>query len=430
MAITWTGMDIRYRRVFTESVWVAMGQVMRAIGLLVGIRLLTSYVAPEIYGKYSLLVGLLALGTGVFCYPFLHAINRFFHEASRLGRVQQLRHEIKKLLMKSVSALAVIIIVTGYIFALILQSGTLITTLFLAILLIAETISAFETNFLTASRQQARYSSWVATEAWLKPCAALILIWIWQPSVDAILSGYIAGIALAFWLFCRSDIKSGRDIHVAGKPTEQSMVKQIISFSKPLFPLAMVGWVSSLGDRYIIGGLMNYKAVGIYAAAYAIALQPFLLAGGIVELTIRPLYFNAVSRREFKREKAIYKSWLAFIITICVAGLIIVTLYYELLTKILLGQEFNQASELIPYLSAGGGLLAVSQVLEKPFYAYLQTRYVLFIHLWGSVASVFLSMILVLAYGLKGAAVAVPLYYGIQCIIAIFFNRKINRKPI
>lgn len=424
MAISISGFVNRYKRIIIEGLWVVTGQALRAVGMLVGIRLLTSYVAPAVYGKLSLLMGVLVLGTGIFCGPFLHAANRFYHEAHRTNNLSALRHEIKKLLIYSTVVLSAVILSAGSVYAVSSQPSAMITTIFLTLLLGAQTVCAYETNFLTASRHQARYSAWVSTESWIKPFAALLLIWVWQPSVDAILVGYLVGTGIAFLVFYRRTNDTQYKGLFNDLAKQSKLARSIFSFAVPLIPLALIGWISSLGDRYIIGGMLDFNAVGVYAAAYGIVFQPFNIAGGIVELTLRPIYFEAVSNRELERGKTAFRLWLLISASVSAVGVVLVSAYHNWIAVLFLGREFRHASDLMPWIAAGGGLLVVSHVLEKPFYAYMKTRYVLYAQLWGAIVSLVLCLILIPLYGLKGAAVAVPIYCGAQCLITFYLNRR------
>jgi O-antigen/teichoic acid export membrane protein len=291
-------------------------------------------------------------------------------------------------------------------------------------------ISAYQTTFLTAARRQAQYSAWVATESWLKPCAALLIIWLWQPSVDAILVGYIIGFGLALMIFYRPYTNPVKRYSGKTLPKQPQLMRQIIRYAIPLFPLALVTWISTLSDRYIIAGLLDYKAVGIYAAAYSIAFQPFLIAGGIVELTIRPVYFNAISNRDDTREATAIKSWLILTAMVSMFGIILIFFYHKWIADLLLGSDFRQASVLMPWLSVGGGLFAIGQVLEKPFYGHMQTPYVLRTQLWGASASIAFCFLLISTIGIIGAAIAVPIYYGFQCLVAIYYNWKMLKSSV
>ncbi len=65
------------RRLLKEVAWAGFGKIAAALGMLVGIRLLTEKVPKEVYGTVSLLIGLITLGNNLFAAPLLQAAQRF-----------------------------------------------------------------------------------------------------------------------------------------------------------------------------------------------------------------------------------------------------------------------------------------------------------------------------------------------------------------
>ena len=68
-------------------------------------------------------------------------------------------------------------------------------------------------------------------------------------------------------------------------------------------------WVSSLSDRYVIGGLIGLDAAGIYAASYGLISQPFLMAGIVLENYYRPHYYDALADNESDVAQRTLTTW-------------------------------------------------------------------------------------------------------------------------
>ncbi|MDO9238809.1 MAG: lipopolysaccharide biosynthesis protein, partial [Methylicorpusculum sp.] len=71
---------LREKQLFGDAFWVILGQIVSAIALLAGTRMLTELVSPEIYGQVALLNGFVALGVALFSYPFICAGMRIVPE--------------------------------------------------------------------------------------------------------------------------------------------------------------------------------------------------------------------------------------------------------------------------------------------------------------------------------------------------------------
>ena len=89
------------RNIIKEGSWVFIGQILTALAALVGIRLITEFVPPKVYGSVTLLIGITTLGRNLFCTPLLQACYRFYPDAERYKSISELRKIITDYLRKS-----------------------------------------------------------------------------------------------------------------------------------------------------------------------------------------------------------------------------------------------------------------------------------------------------------------------------------------
>jgi len=94
----------------------------------------------------------------------------------------------------------------------------------------------------------------------------------------SVLSGYlIATILILTFLYILPIHRVGTE-QANTPPINIATFKQDIwQYALPLIPLAIVGWISTFSDRYIIGALVNVEQVGIYAVAYSLMSLPFTM---------------------------------------------------------------------------------------------------------------------------------------------------------
>src|SRR5512146_394995 len=83
-------------RILGEGVWVALGQVGEAIGLLVGVRVLTEIVSPDVFGTASLLIGIMTIASNVVSAPQLQALVRFYPDLASTGELHRLRSVVTR----------------------------------------------------------------------------------------------------------------------------------------------------------------------------------------------------------------------------------------------------------------------------------------------------------------------------------------------
>ncbi len=413
----------RYRSVVTEGAWAAGGQVIYSLGLLAGIKAITSMVPPSVYGLLALYIALLNLCSGIFARPFIHAGLRFYHDAAGKDEFARLRAVLGGLLQRSSAVVVLLIFSGGLIYVQISRRAGFSLPFLLAALLIADIWRSYESSLLNAARNQRRFALWLAVEGWFRPAGAVVAIHYWEPSAEAILAGYTAGAFLALAVFNRPSAVEPPALAGRLKEDRESLRNKVVEYAKPLFGLALVGWISSTGDRYLLAGMMGMQEVGIYAAAYGLIIRPFMLVETVVELTVRPLYFQAVACGQSEREKRILAIWLGLAGSVCLIGIVMVFFLKDWITSVFLGAGFEQSSQLMPYIAAGASLAAMSHVLEKPFYAHLQTRPVLVIQSLVAAFGLFTTFVCIRWWGLPGAARAVPIYYGFQCGLTILYAK-------
>ena len=75
----------RFRRLFKEGIWIALGQVMAMLGLLVGVRLLTELLDPAAYGELALGMTLAILANQIIFGPLGGGVARFYAPAVEQG---------------------------------------------------------------------------------------------------------------------------------------------------------------------------------------------------------------------------------------------------------------------------------------------------------------------------------------------------------
>ena len=109
-------LTLKKTRLIGEGAWMAFGQAIAAIGLLAGVRVLTEFVPPNVFGAISLSVGVSTFGMSIFCKPFLHAALRFYPDASQKGRIPALKKIVNGFLFRTTGMLILALAAAGFIF--------------------------------------------------------------------------------------------------------------------------------------------------------------------------------------------------------------------------------------------------------------------------------------------------------------------------
>jgi O-antigen/teichoic acid export membrane protein len=194
-----------------------------------------------------------------------------------------------------------------------------------------------------------------------------------------------------------------------------------------MIPIVILDWITGLSGRYLVGGLLGLEAAGIYAASYGLMNQPFVIAHHSLELIMRSRYFNVVTAGDARGARKIFAVWITLQLVVCLVGVLVAALLSRTITSICLGVEYQSASLLVPYIAVGCALLTLYSVLEKIFHARQSTRWCLTLRTIGALLSVVIVPPMILAFGVVGAALAVPVCYGLQVLACILVIRRTGK---
>jgi O-antigen/teichoic acid export membrane protein len=411
----------KYRTIIGQGAWVLAGQAATGALSLAGNRLITQFLSPELYGAVNLLQGSLVLLRTLFCSPMLNAALRFYPNAEGGNFVPALRQLLRRSLGKSTISMGVITIVGGLIWTSISDERALIVPILVAYVAL-DVMRTLETTLLNAAREQRSNAILSVSEALIKPLLVVGFVLTFGTRIETVMGAFATAILVTLILFF-SAIRSRPSGGEATLPP--TLAGQMWRYAIPLIPIALLTWTSSLSDRYIIELLSgDIASVGVYAAGYGLISQPFLLIHGVVALTLRPVYFAAVSRADEERAQRILLVWLATTTLICSSAVVLIYVLRFILVKIFLGPRYFGAVEFVPWIALGYFFYVIEQVLEQWLLAHNRTNLVLLAQTCGAVASLIVTVPLVLRFGALGAAYACPAYFLIQAGVAAALIKK------
>ncbi len=417
-------------RLIGDALWVAVGQGFAAIGLLVGMRLLTEVVPPRVFGTVALLLAIATLGYNFLYSPLLSAGTRFYSEAAASHQLPELRRSLKRLLLRATFGLILLSLAASMIYS---AGRGLSAWMFLALagLMALDAARALEVNLLIAARRQRPAAIWSAAEAWGRPAVAFLAVTTWGVSPERVLAGYAAASAVCYVVFVLTTPREGIVLAQRQAFSELQLTRDVLHYALPLMPLALVGWVSSYSDRYVIASILGVERVGIFAAAVGLVSRPFLMAGTVVGQTLRPLYFSAVTAGDRGHARRLFRLWLTVTAAISVAGFGAFVVTGDLIGKLLLAESYRSSLSLLPGIAVGYGLLALANTLGERFLAYKRTRTFMLIHAGMALSYLALSWPLIRRFGLEGAVIAFALNSLTTVALLALIGKQIvaSRKP-
>lgn len=406
-----------WRRAGSEASWVVAGQVMTAIAGLVGVRVLTELATTQIMGKVSLLLGIFAIVRNVFVAPIGNVQIRFHPENAAAGRVVWFTGEIRRLTFAGAFAMTLVLLAAISVWKLLdpaVPAGVL--------MVLAVAYSGFDAarsvrmNQLQADRRRQATAVWTSAEAWLVfigPALAILL----QRTTESYLAGQAVASLAALLVFGVLLLPAQPpDARPAPVDSRAELLQCVRRYGLPFVPLAVVTWISNLGDRYIIGSILGDAQVGLYAAAYGLASRPFLMVGGILSGFARPILFEAEGRGDRRKGARVFWMWLAMTVLVSGAGILAFGLMGPLVARALLAPAFRHEQTTLIFLWVAGGyaFANISLVFENRILSLGLSRSLLFPAIAGAAVNIALNFFFIPRWQMTGAAAATTVSFFVQ----------------
>lgn len=396
---------------------VGVSQIIAALGQIIGVRLLTEALSPAVFGQVILLLGVATLATSLLVNPTMQALLRYYPEFAEVdGRASVERTALQRIMRNSLLALPLSIplgvlgVAAGWF------SLTIMILLF--ILVAVDGLRMLRTTILNASRQHHRYGAWQIGEAWGRPLLAYgAIVWL-GIHTEIILGAYIVT-SLTLYGLMNHSIDPRPIVTHSRTLVEDDLLHKFVKYGMPLIPLGVLGWISGMADRYMIGSLLSAENVGLYGAAYGLASRPMLMLSSVAEIAIRPVYTTAVVRHDLEASRKCLVVWFAVVSTAGIATCVLFALFHQQLAHILLGPGFREASHFMPWIAAGYSLLALYHISVRVCLAHDAPQAVTLTEAAGAVLAVATGFIFIKTSGASGAALAVPIFCGIQLVMSV-----------
>lgn len=401
---------------------VGGSQIIAALGQIIGVRLLTEVLTPAVFGEIALILGISALATSLLVHPTMQALLRYHPEYAHLGSDSPVEQTAVQAVLKNVwfalpvsIPLGILAVAAGWI--------SVPVALLLLVLVAADGMQMVRTTIMNASRQHHRYGAWQIAESWGRPLLAYVAISWLGVHPEVVLSSYIVVTGGIYGIMRYTAGPSPGGYHVR-QGDDDNLVRAFQSYARPLIPLGLLGWLSGMADRYMIGGLLSAQSVGMYAAVYGLASRPILMLSSIAETSIRPVYYSAVMRNDRQESRRHLLTWFVMVLSSGTAFCILLSLFHGEFAKLLLGPDFREESYLMPWIAGGYVLFALYHIAVRVCLAHDAPHVVTATEAGRAVLALAIGFVLIKMYGVYGAAIAVPIYCGVQLVASVYLARR------
>ena len=285
----------------------------------------------------------------------------------------------------------------------------------ICILLISMAIQQYSQQFTRSIDKMKIYST---TGIILTSCTALFsFIFIPQYGVF----GYAYSISLANLISAIYSFTASRSFkYIRLKMISKEKGYQMLKYSIPLIPNALMWWTVTGINRPILESYANMNAIGIIAVANK--FPNILFTAFYVFVTSWQI---SVIEEFGKKDYNIFYNKI-FKLTIIILFFIFISIatFSKILIKLLAGPEFYEAWTYIPILTFGTIFNCIAGFCGTNFSATKESKYFFYSSLWGAISAIICNLLLIPTLSIWGACLATCISFASMAIARIIYSMR------
>ena len=387
-----------------------VGQGISGLGLIVGVRFLTSLLSPSEYGVVALGLTVSLFVNQILSGPVSQAVLRSYSIASEsrtLGSFFSVVNDLVKWMSSPLMALAVIL----YIFSVVLPWGNG-QSVALAFVLAATTgaEAAFD-SVQNAARRRKIVAFHQAARAWFRFAVAILCVATLGATGEVALLGYVVGtgaVLASQYMFFRS-MSGVEDARSA--ETKREILSSVAKYARPFAIWGVFTWLQLASDRWSLQLTDGAASVGKYSALYQVAYLPLVLASNALVQFISPIVFqragDASDKSRLREARGLGRRAVLVVVLGTVVLSLCVWLADDFLARLLLAESYRGVAWLFPIVALAGGLYAAGQVATQIPLAALSSGDLLAPKLGTAVFGSILNIIGAWFFGIVGVVFAI-----------------------
>ena len=202
-----------------------------------------------------------------------------------------------------------------------------------------------------------------------------------------------------------------------------SYLKESLVFGLKGHASNILTFLSYRVDVFLIAYFIDDVSVGIYSIAVLLVERVWL-----IPQAVSSVLFARISNLKTDLEKTNFTAFASrnTLFLTSISG-IVLAIFSPWLIGILFGAEFNQSVTPFIYMIPGVILFSLSKILANDFVGRGFPQVNSYIALVVALVNIVLNIVLIPDFGLKGAAIATSICYGIDAIIKVIYFSQYNK---
>lgn len=399
----------RFQRLGREFLWIASGQAAAILGALVGMRLLTGVLPPDIYGELALGMTLATLASQVVLGPLGSAVLRFFAPAREAQECANFLAALRRLLARATGVVLLLTVGTCLVLLLIGQLNWLWLGVAACSFALFSGYNSALDSMQNAALQRPIVAWHQALTSWGRFLAAAgMVLWLGAASVVAML-GYLLATLLVllsqFWFFRRILLPTN-GLLSDGAASPRHWETQMLAYSWPFAVWGIFTWAQIASDRWALQMFASTREVGLYAALYQLGYYPITILTGLIVQLVAPVFFQrAGNASDPSRMRQIYTlNWRLTMVALFLTGAaaFLAFVLHGIVFMWLAAPEYRAISWLLPGMVLAGGLFATGQLAVISLLSGTETRSLLSLKVVTAIVGVLLNIFGAAWWGIIG----------------------------
>ena len=386
-------------------VLIIVGRLVHFALLLLTLRVATELLLPSEMGKVAIVTATVAFFALIFISPVGMFVNRRVHAWNAGGRAKS-RYSYFWLYLVGVSLCA--------FFALFVLDWLDLwkpsVGIYWLILLVCGNVFIGTVNqSVIPGLNMFGFSGWfisltVATAATSLVCA-VVLARVVSPTAEYWLSGLLMG-QLIVGMFGKKvffDRLQGEGEGVAGfSDVSSHQFKSLFKFAWPISIAVGMGWIQSLGYRYIMEGRIGLVELGLFVAGFGISAGLLSAVDTIFATYYQPKFYARITEDNPNEQSHAWIEYAQAILPALLLTSVFIMAMASELTDLLLGDSYRQSARFVVWGALAELTRLTTAVFGMAAHARMHTRLLLLPNLVGAVGAMALIGWLAPVYGSDG----------------------------
>lgn len=380
----------KYKKLVNNSVIFAIGNFGSKLMSFVMVPVYSYTLTTNEFGKVDLLTSVVSLIMPIICMNIYDSVFRFALD----------KYEDKKKVFSTglffLSLTSVLALIIGLILSRYINNYPILYT---TIYMIATMFNSLILNFVRALGYVKQFAIAGIVSTFVMGISNILLLVVFHLGMNGYMMSMIFAqlISLAYLIFATKVAT-----YISPKKYDKNSLREMMVYGIPLIPNSLAWWLNSTSDRIFIVWILGATANGIYAMANKL---PSIIT------TISTIFFQSwqmsvVEEYDNKDSKkfisSVFESYISCLFFLGIGAVAIIRPVY----RIILSSNYFIGWKITPALILAVIYTSIASFLGTIYTASKKTVSVLVTTIYGAIANVILTLILLKIIGINGAALA------------------------